>query len=253
MTDVEIKQKKEKKVMTPERLEQLARARKKAQEIKAAGAILKMEAKIANITKIDETEEELPNKETDLPKETDKKETKKATHFKPTPPKEIENKIVKAELVANPVSQEYVPEYSPRVDVRPPRLEGSAPQRVWEEEEEEEQEPPKPIKQSRAGAKSRIKTKIVIEQSSDDEDEFHPHEHVIFVKRKSKNDSVNKHTCVSKVIPAATPTPPNTPEEHVRDAHAPPYQTHRQLPTVPLANTMDDFINAGFSNYRKYY
>jgi len=241
MTDVEIKQKKEKKVMTPERLEQLARARKKAQEIKAAGAVLKMEAKIANITKIDETEEELPNKE------TEKKETKKATHFKPTPPKEIENKIVKAELVANPVSQEYVPEYSPRVDVRPPRLEGSAPQRVWEEEEEEEEEeePPKPIKKVKS--KKPIKTKIVIEQSSDDEDEFHPHEHVIFVKRKSKNDSVKK------VIPAATPTPPNTPEERVRDAHAPPYQTHRQLPTVPLANTMDDFINAGFSNYRKYY
>ena len=240
MTEVEIKQKKEKKVMTPERLEQLARARKKAQEIKAAGAVLKMEAKIANITKIDETEEELPNKE------TEKKETKKATHFKPTPPKEIENKIVKAELVANPVSQEYVPEYSPRVDVRPPRLEGSAPQRVWEEEEEEEEEePPKPIKKVKS--KKPIKTKIVIEQSSDDEDEFHPHEHVIFVKRKSKNDSVKK------VIPAATPTPPNTPEERVRDAHAPPYQTHRQLPTVPLANTMDDFINAGFSNYRKYY
>jgi len=260
MTDVEIKQKKEKKVMTPERLEQLARARKKAQEIKAAGALLKMEAKIANITKIDETETELPNKETELPnKETDKKETKKTTHFKPTPTKEIENKIVKAELVANPVNQEYVPEYSPRVDVQPPRLEARAPQRVWEEEEEDwEEDGGRPIreeasskrqprKEASARRQPRIKTKIVIEQSSDDEDEFHPHEHVIFVKRKSKNDSVKK------VIPAATPTPPNTPEERVRDAHAPPYQTHRQLPTIPLENTMDDFVNAGFTNYRKYY
>ena len=258
MTEVEIKQKKEKKVMTPERLEQLARARKKAQEIKAAGAVLKMEAKIANITKIDETETELPNKETDLPKETDKKETKKATHFKPTPPKEIENKIVKAELVANPVSQEYVPEYSPRVDVQPPRLEARAPQRVWEEEEEDwEEDGGRPIReeasskrQPRKEASARrqprrkpIRTKVVIEQSSDDEDEFHTNEHVIFVKRKSKNDSIKK-------VPATTPVPPNTPEDGQRP---PPYQAHRQLPNVPLPNTMDDFVNAGFSNYRKYY
>lgn len=244
MTDVEIKQKKEKKVMTPERLEQLARARKKAQEIKAAGAVLKMEAKIANITQIDETEEELPNKETD--KKEIKKETKKATNFKPTPPNEIENKIVKAELVDNPVTQEYVPEYSPRVDVQPPLLRRQPIEDEFTEEEEEpEPEPPKPIKPRRAGAKSRpIKTKIVIEQSSDDEDEFHPHEHVIFVKRKSKNDSVKK------VIPAATPTPPNTPEEAQRP---PPYQAQRQLPTIPLPNTIDDFVNAGFTNYRKYY
>jgi len=34
--------KKEKKVQTPERLEQLARARKKALEIRQAGAVIKM-------------------------------------------------------------------------------------------------------------------------------------------------------------------------------------------------------------------
>jgi len=249
MADIEIKQKKEKKVMTPERLEQLARARKKAQEIKAAGAVIRMEAKIASITKVDESEEpeELP---------TPKKETKKAsTNFKPTPPNEIENKIVKAELIDNPVTQEYVPEYSPRVDVQPPLLRKQPDtERVWDEDDEEEPEPepPKPVKPRRAGAKSRpIKTKIVIEQSSDDEDEFHPHEHVIFVKRKSKNDSIKK------VIPAATPTPPNTPEEQPLRKVAPNERvweaSHRQLPTVPLANSMDDFVNAGFSNYRKYY
>ena len=57
MTDVEKKQKKEKKVVTPERLEQLARARKKALEIRQAGAVIKMEAKIANITQTDQIDE----------------------------------------------------------------------------------------------------------------------------------------------------------------------------------------------------
>lgn len=226
MTDIEIKQKKEKKVMTPERLEQLARARKKAQEIKAAGAILKMEAKIANITKIDETE--------------------KAPNFQPTPAKEIENKIIKAELIDNPVTQEYVPEYSPRVDVQPPQL-SRQPAIIDEfDEEEEEPEPPKPIKKIKS--KKPIKTKIVIEQSSDDEDEFHPHEHVIFVKRKSKNDSK------PKIIPAEIPPPPTSPVQRQREnVVLQQHQEKRQLPTFPLPNTMDDFINQGFTNYRKYY
>ena len=38
-----VEKKKEKKVLTPERLEQLARARKKALEIRQAGASLKQE------------------------------------------------------------------------------------------------------------------------------------------------------------------------------------------------------------------
>lgn len=227
MTDIEIKQKKEKKVMTPERLEQLARARKKAQEIKAAGAILKMEAKIANITKIDETE--------------------KAPNFQPTPAKEIENKIIKAELVDNPVTQEYVPEFSPRVDVQPPQLTRQpAIVNNFDEFDEEEEEPPKPIKKVKS--KKLLKTKIVIEQSSDDEDEFHPHEHVIFVKRKSKNDSK------PKIIPAETPPPPTSPVRGQREnVVLQQHQEKRQLPTFPLPNTMDDFINQGFTNYRKYY
>jgi len=233
MPDVEIKQKKEKKVMTPQRLEQLALARKKALEIRQAGAVIKMEAKIANITQtneIDETEPIVP-----------KKEIKKAPNFQETPTKEIENKIIKAEFIHNPVTQEYVPEFSPRVDVQPPML-----SRQVDEFDKEEEELPKVIKKD--PKKRLLKTKIVIEQSSDDEDEFHPHEHVIFVKRKSKNDSK------AKVVPAATPAPPTSPARGQRENIViQQHQERRQLPTFPLANTMDDFVNAGFTNYRKYY
>ena len=246
MTDVEKKQKKEKKVMTPERLEQLARARKKALEIRQAGAVIKMEAKIANITAEASDETELPNKEGEEPK-LPNKETKKATNFQPTPAKEIENKIIKAELVDNPVTQEYVPEYSPRVDVQPPTL-LKQPVTIYADEEEEPEPEPAPVKPARIKTKKPLKTKIVIEQSSDDEDEFHPHEHVIFVKRKSKNDSK------AKIVPATTPPPPTSPVRGQREnvvLQQP--QEKRHLPTFPLANTMDDFINAGFTNYRKYY
>jgi hypothetical protein len=245
MTDVEKKQKKEKKVMTPERLEQLARARKKALEIRQAGAVIKMEAKIANITAEACDETELPIKE-----------TKKEPNFNPTPPKEIENKIIKAELIENPVTQEYVPEYSPRVDVQPPMLVKQPAYNVNDEfDDEDEPEPtPTPVKPervrdaSRVKSKKPLKTKIIIEQSSDDEDEFHPHEHVIFVKRKSKNDSK------AKIVPATTPPPPTSPVRGQRENVAlQPPQAQRQLPTFPLPNTMDDFINAGFTNYRKYY
>lgn len=251
MTDAEKKEKKEKKVMTPERLEQLARARKRAQEIKAAGALIKMEAKIANLTTnvIDETE--LPNKETQEAVKKSLSAAKKEPNFNPTPPKEIENKIIKAELVENPVTQEYVPEYSPRVDVKPPMLvrQHANVEQFEDFDDDEEPEPaPAPIKPRRVGTKPRpIKTKIVIEQSSDDEDEFHPHEHVIFVKRKSKNDSK------AKVVPAATPAPPTSPVRGQRENIVIQQQAQRQLPTFPLENTMNDFINAGFTNYRKYY
>jgi hypothetical protein len=242
MTDIV---KKAKKTMTPERLEQLARARKKALEIRQAGAVIKMEAKIANITQTDQIDEtELPNKETEEPK-LPKKETKKATSsFHPTSAKDIENKIIKAELIDNPVTQEYVPDFSPRVDVQPPALMRQP--AILDEFDEEEEPEPAPIKKVKS--KKPLKTKIVIEQSSDDEDEFHPHEHVIFVKRKSKNDSK------VKVIPAETPPPPTSPVRGQREnVVLQQHQEKRQLPTFPLANTMDDFINAGFTNYRKYY
>jgi len=211
--EVEKKEKKEKKVMTPERLEQLARARKKALEIRQAGAAIKEEQKQL----ADAVLEERLERERQL------------------------NDAVKASLLKNEINNEKlhtVPIYRNNVI---PHLKESA----IHEEEEEEEEQPVIIKKK---TKKPIRTKVVIEQSSDDEDEFHTNEHVIFVKRKSKNDSINKHT--NKVVPASTPTPPNTPEEGQRH---PSYQAHRQLPTVPLANTMDDFINAGFTNYRKYY
>jgi hypothetical protein len=194
-----------------------------------------MEAKIASITQVEEPEE------TPAPI----KETKKATTFHPTPAKEIENKIIKAELVENPVTQEYVPEYSPRIDVQPPTL-LKHPVTIYDDDEDEPDPEPKPVKKVKS--KKPLKTKIVIEQSSDDEDEFHPHEHVIFVKRKSKNDSK------AKVVPAATPPPPTSPVRGQREnTPIQPQQAQRQLPTFPLENTMNDFINAGFSNYRKYY
>ena len=235
--------------MTPQRLEQLALARKKALEIRQAGAVLKMEAKIANITQPDQIDE---TDETELPKKEIKK---KAAGFHPTPPEQIENKIIKADLVENPIIEELLPDFSPRVDVQPPMLSRQVSLHI--DEEEPEPEPIKPKNAERARARKPIKTKIVIEQSSDDEDEFHPHEHVIFVKRKSKNDSK------AKVIPAETPPPPSSPVRGQREniaiqqqqyyavEGAPP--SHRQLPTYPLANTMTDFVNAGFTNYRKYY
>jgi len=222
MTDIV---KKEKKVQTPERLEQLARARKKALEIRQAGAVIKMEAKIANICA--------------------------DPGFTPTPPNEIENKIQRAELVDNPVTQEFVPEYSPRVEVKPPVL-LKQPHVVYADETDEDEDtiakaPPRPPIIKKKNGKG-IKTKIVIEQSSDDEDEFHPHEHVIFVKRKSKNDSK------AKVVPAATVCPPTSPVRGNRnEIPIHPQQALRQMPSYPAGNTMDDFVNAGFSNYRKYY
>jgi hypothetical protein len=242
MSEPEVKkEKKEKRVMTPEKLEQLARARRKALEIRQAGAAIKAEQKELAEAAL---EEKLENER--QTQEAVKKSlsiAKKEPSFHPTPVKEIENKIIKAELVDNPVTQEYVPEYSPRVDVQPPTL-LKQPVIIYADEEEEQEPEPTPIKKVKS--KKPIKTKIVIEQSSDDEDEFHPHEHVIFVKRKSKNDSK------AKVVPAATPAPPTSPVRGQRE-HIPLQQQQRQLPTFPLDNTMNDFVNAGFTNYRKYY
>ena len=240
--------KKEKKVMTPEKLEQLARARAKALEIRKAGAAIKAEHKELAEAALNEKIEEVRQVKMKL---------MKAENFQPTPPSEIENKIIKDKLVENPVTQEYVPEYSPRVEVQPPVLTSSEakskPPKFEESDSESDLEtPPKPIKPIKPKTKKPIKTKIVIEQSSDDEDEFHPHEHVIFVKRKSKNDS--KAKVVPVTIPAATPAPNVSPVRGNRnDIPLYPQQALRQLPTYPMGNTMDDFVNQGFTNYRKYY
>jgi DNA polymerase IIIc chi subunit len=106
------------------------------------------------------------------------------------------------------------------------------------EEEEEEEEQPVIIKKK---TKKPPKTKVIIEQSSDDEDEFQSNEHVIFVKRKSKNDSIKK-------VPATTPVPPNTPEPY----YAPPPTPRKPQPE--FTNFVDLMANnGGFVNRRKYY
>ena len=205
---VEKKEKKEKRVMTPEKLEQLARARKKALEIRQAGAAIKTEQREMEQLALEEKLE----RERQL------------------------NDAVKASLLKNEINNEKLhtlPIYRNNIVPNITR---------YEEEEEEEEEPPPVIIKKKT--KKPIKTRIVVEQSSDDLDEYESSDRVIFVKRKSKNDSIKK------VVPATTPVPPNTPEDGQRP---PPYQAQRQLPTTPLANNMDDFINAGFSNHRKYY
>ena len=201
-------EKKEKKVMTPERLEQLARARRKALEIRQAGAALKEEQKQL----ADAALEEKLQREHEL------------------------NEAVKKSLIPNVVSHDLlpVPRYTNTV------VPNIARQQHYEEEEEEEEEAPPVIIKKKT--KKPIKTKVVIEQSSDDEDEFHTNEHVIFVKRKSKNDSIKK------VVPATTPVLPNTPEE----PYAPPPTPRKPQPE--FTNFVDMMANnGGFVNRRKYY
>ena len=201
--EVPEKVKKEKKVMTPERLEQLARARKKALEIRQAGAAIKTEQK----EMADAALEEKLERERQL------------------------NEAVKKSLIPNVVSHDLlpVPRYTNTV----------VPNLIEEEEEEEEEIQPVIIKKK---TKKPIRTKVVIEQSSDDEDEFHTNEHVIFVKRKSKNDSIKK------VVPATTPVPPNTPEEHYVPTPIP------KKPQPEFNNFVDMMANnGGFVNRRKYY
>lgn len=199
--------KKEKKVLTPERLEQLARARKKALEIRQAGAAIKTEQK----EMADAALEEKLQREREL------------------------NEAVKKSLIKNEINNEGlhpVPLYRNNIVPNITR------QQHYEEEEEEE-EPPVIIKKK---TKKPIRTKVVIEQSSDDEDEFHTNEHVIFVKRKSKNDSIKK-------VPATTPVPPNSPEPQ----YAPP-PVHKQKPAPEFTNFVDMMANnGGFVNRRKYY
>ena len=221
------KVKKEKKVLTPERLEQLARARKKALEIRQAGAVVKEEQKqLADAALQEKLEAERRLNEA----------VKKSL---------IPNEINNDKLYPVPLYQNHiVPNIQPLRKVVPN-------ERVWDashEEEEEEEDGGRPIRdykeasarrQPREKTKKPIRTKVVIEQSSDDEDEFHTNEHVIFVKRKSKNDSIKK-------VPVTTPVPPNTPEEEQR----PPVY---QKPVLEMTNFIDMYANGGFVNRRKYY
>jgi hypothetical protein len=202
MSEVEKKEKKEKKVLTPERLEQLARARKKALEIRQAGAAIKEEQK----EMADAALEEKLERERQL------------------------NDAVKKSLIPNTIDHSLLPV---------PRYTNTIVPNLIKEDEEEEEEQPVIIKKK---TKKPVKTKIIIEQSSDDEDEFQTNDHVIFVKRKSKNDSIKK-------VPATTPVPPNSPEPQ----YAPP-PVHIQKPAPEFTNFIDMMANnGGFVNRRKYY
>ena len=213
MEKIEKKEKKEKKVLTPERLEQLARARKKALEIRQAGASLKVEQK----EMADAALEEKLERERQL------------------------NEAVKKSLIPNAVNNDLipVPRYTNTIvpNIQPlGKVEPN--ERVWDASyEDEEEEQPVIIKKK---TKKPVKTKIIIEQSSDDEDEFQTNDHVIFVKRKSKNDSIKK-------VPATTPVPPNSPEIE----YAPPPIPRKAQPE--FTNFVDMYTNGAFINRRKYY
>jgi len=197
----EVEKKKEKKVLTPERLEQLARARKKALEIRRAGASLKEEQR----QMADAALEEKLERERQL------------------------NEAVKKSLIPNAINNDLIPV---------PRYTNTIVPNLIEEEDEEEEEQPIIIKKK---TKKPPKAKVIIEQSSDDEDEFQSNDHVIFVKRKSKNDSIKK-------VPATTPVPPNTPEPY----YAPPPTPRKPQPE--FTNFVDLMANnGGFINRRNYY
>jgi len=212
---VEKKEKKEKKVMTPERLEQLARARKKALEIRQAGAALKEEQKELAEAALEEKLE----RERQL------------------------NEAVKKSLIPNAIDHSLLP--VPRyTNTNVPNLlpNERACDACYEDEEEEQ-----PVIIKKKKTKKPPKTRVIIEQSSDDEDEFQSNEHVIFVKRKSKNDSIKK------VVPATTPVPPNSPEPHY---DPPPIQRQNAItrPQPEFTNFVDLMANnGGFINRRKYY
>jgi hypothetical protein len=209
-----VEKKKEKKVLTPERLEQLARARKKALEIRQAGASLKVEQKEMADAALEEKLER----------------------------ERLLNEAVKKSLIPNAVNNDLIPV--------PRYTNNIVPNLQPQEEEDEEEEQPyrgRPIRDNteasarRQPRKKPVKTKIIIEQSSDDEDEFQTNDHVIFVKRKSKNDSIKK-------VPATTPVPPNSPEME----YAPPPIPRKAQPE--FTNFVDMMANNGaFINRRKYY
>jgi hypothetical protein len=206
----EVKEKKEKKVMTPERLEQLARARRKALEIRQAGAAIKEEQR----EMADAALQEKLERERQL------------------------NDAVKKSLIPNNIDHSLlpVPRYTNTIV---PNLE----RHLEQADEEDEEEQPVIVKKK---TKKLPKARIVVEQSSDDEDEFSSNEHIIFVKRKSKNDSIKK-------VPATTPVPPNSPEwgsaPHAQ--HPPPTPRKSQPEFTNFVDMMAN--NGGFVNRRKYY
>jgi hypothetical protein len=143
------------------------------------------------------------------------------------------NEAVKKSLIPNNVDHSLLPV---------PRYTNTIVPNLIEEEEEEEEQPVIIKKKTKKPPKARV----IIEQSSDDEDEFQSNDHVIFVKRKSKNDSIKK-------VPATTPVPPNTPEPYY---DPPPIQRQNAMtrPQPEFTNFVDLMANnGGFVNRRKYY
>jgi len=140
------------------------------------------------------------------------------------------NEAVKKSLIPNTIDHSLlpVPRYTNTV----------VPKLIQEEEEDEEEEQPiKLVKKTKKPPKARI----VVEQSSDDEDEFSSNEHIIFVKRKSKNDSIKK-------VPATIPAPPITPEQQYA-----PLPTQKKL-EPEFTNFVDMMANnGGFINRRRYF
>jgi hypothetical protein len=143
------------------------------------------------------------------------------------------NDAVKKSLIPNTIDHSLLPV---------PRYTNTIVPNLIEEEEEEEEQPVIIKKKTKKPPKARV----IIEQSSDDEDEFQSNDHVIFVKRKSKNDSIKK-------VPATTPVPPNTPEPYY---DPPPIQRQNAMtrPQPEFTNFVDLMANnGGFVNRRKYY
>jgi len=203
MSEVEkVEKKKEKKVLTPERLEQLAKARHRALQIRQAGASLKQEQREMQEAALEEKLE----RERQL------------------------NEAVKKSLIPNTIDHSLLPV---------PRYTNTVVPKLIKEEEEDDEEEEQPVKLVKK-TKKLPKARIVVEQSSDDEDEFSSNDHIIFVKRKSKNDSIKK-------VPA-TPVPSNTREIQ----HAPPPTPKKSQPE--FTNFVDMMANnGGFINRRNYY
>ena len=150
------------------------------------------------------------------------------------------NEAVKKSLIPNNIDHSLLPV---------PRYTNTIVPNLIEEEEEEEEQPVIIKKKTKKPPKARV----IIEQSSDDEDEFQSNDHVIFVKRKSKNDSIKK-------VPATTPVPPNSPEwgsaPYAQSNAPPPIQRQNAMtkPQPEFTNFVDLMANnSGFVNRRKYY
>jgi hypothetical protein len=163
-----------KKAQTPERLEQLARARKKALEIRQAGASLKAEQQEMAQAALEEKLE----RERQL------------------------NEAVKKSLIPNTIDHSLlpVPRYTNTVV---PNLE----RHLEQVDEDDEEEQPVIVKKK---TKKLPKARIVVQQSSDESD-YESNDHIIFVKRKYK--TVKATTPVPSNTPEIQHAPPPTPKK----------------------------------------